>query len=138
MAVACPPHSQRAGRGAYCDAMRPQTLRTAATATRWVAAVLLVAYSGVIARLTLWPASHETSAFGLLYRTVSRLSGGRLDWSQAEVIGNIALFVPAGFLLAIVVGRAWLAVLLCVAAACAIELAQRQFIPSRVPTLDDV
>lgn len=118
--------------------MRSQTLRTAATAARWTAAILLVAYAGVIARLTLWPASQETSAFGMLYRTVTQLSGGRLDWSVAEVIGNVALFVPAGFLLAIVLGRAWLSVLLCLIAACAIELAQRQWLPSRVPTLDDV
>lgn len=107
-------------------------------AMRWTAGVLLGLYAIVIARLTLEPASSETGTFGLLNRIMTHASNGRLDWSQTEVLANIALFVPAGFLLAIVVGRAWVSALLCVAASVAIELAQQRYLPSRVPSIADV
>jgi hypothetical protein len=95
-------------------------------------------YAIVIARLTLQPASSESGIFGLLDRVMSRASNGRLDWSQTEVLANIALFVPAGFLLAIVLGRAWASAALCVLASAGIELAQQRYFPSRVPSLADV
>ncbi len=107
-------------------------------ATRWTAGVLLGLYALVIARLTLAPAASETGTFGLLNRIMTHASDGRLDWTQTEVLANIALFVPAGFLLAIVLGRAWLSALLCVAASVAIELAQQRYLPSRVPSIADV
>jgi glycopeptide antibiotics resistance protein len=105
---------------------------------RWLAAVLLGLYTLVIAQLTLRPASSETGVFGHLNNLMTRASGGRLDWSQTEVLANIALFVPAGFLLAIVLGRAWASVVLCVLASAAIEVAQQRYLPSRVPSLADV
>ena len=111
---------------------------SAAAPIRWCAAVLLAFYTVVIAKLTLLPADSETNTFDLLDRIMTRVSDGRLDWSQTEVLANIALFVPAGFLLAVVVGRACVSVVLCVAAAAAIELAQQQYLPSRVPSLADV
>jgi len=109
-----------------------------AVRVRWAAAVLLGLYTVVIARLTLAPASSEDGTFGLLDRIATRLSGGHLDWSQTEVLANVALFVPAGFLLAIVLGRVWASVVLCVLASAAIELAQQRYFPSRVPSLADV
>ena len=111
---------------------------SAAAPIRWCAAVLLALYTVVIAKLTLLPANSETDTFDLLDRVMTRVSGGRLDWSQTEVLANIALFVPAGFLLAIVVGRAWVSIMLCFVAAAAIELAQQRYLPSRVPSLADV
>jgi len=110
----------------------------ARTAIRWLAAVLLVLYAYVIARLTLAPPQSAAGAFSLLDRVADRVSGGRLDWSQTEVLGNVALFMPAGFLAAIVVGRAWVGVALCVMASAGIELAQLAYLPSRVPSLADV
>lgn len=112
---------------------------SAATATtRWCAAALLGLYTLVIVRLTLFPAATETGTFGLLDRIMTRASGGRLDWGQTEVLANIALFVPAGLLLTVVLSRAWAAAVLCVAASAAIELAQQHFLPSRVASLADV
>jgi glycopeptide antibiotics resistance protein len=113
-------------------------MRSAATPTRWCAGVLLGLYTLLIARLTLAPASSETGAVDLLNRIAATLSGDRLDATQAEALGNVALFVPAGFLLAIVLGRAWASVLLCALGSAAIELSQRLFLPSRVPSLADV
>jgi glycopeptide antibiotics resistance protein len=113
-------------------------MRSATTPTLWCAGILLGLYTVLVARLTLAPASSESGAVDLLDRIATKLSGGRLDPTQAEVLGNVALFVPAGFLLAIVLGRAWASVLLCVLAAAAIETAQRVFLPSRVPSVADV
>ena len=105
---------------------------------RWCAALLLGLYTVVIARLTLAPATSESGIFSLLNRATAHASGGRLDWSQTEVLANVALFVPAGLLLAIVLGRAWLSAVLCVLASIGIELAQQRYLPSRVPSLADV
>jgi glycopeptide antibiotics resistance protein len=113
-------------------------MRSPATLTRWCAAALLVLYTFVIARLTLFPAASESGTFDVLNRIMTRISGGRLDWSQTEVLANIALFVPAGFLLAVVLGRAWMSIVVCIAASAAIELAQQRYLPSRVPSLADV
>ena len=113
-------------------------MRSVATPVRWCAALLLGLYAVVIARLTLAPAASESGIFGLLNRATSHASGGRLDWSQTEVLANVALFVPAGFLLAIALGRAWLSAALCVLASVGIELAQQRYLPSRVPSLADV
>jgi len=112
--------------------MRPATI------IRCCAAVLLALYAFVIARLTLAPASSETGIFGRLDRLMYHVSDGRIDWSQTEVLANIALFVPAGFLLAIVFGRSWAATVLCVLASAGIELAQQRYLPSRVPSVADV
>ena len=105
---------------------------------RPVAAVLLACYSVVIARLTLADPSAGRWAFELAGSAVWRASEGRLDWSETEALANIALFVPAGFLLAILLGRPLLAAALTVLASACIELAQQQFLPTRVPSLADV
>jgi len=107
------------------------------TLIRWVAAVLLVLYSLVIARLTLMPARAEHGVLAILDK-VTRLSNGRLTWDQTEQLANIALFVPAGLLAAVVLGRTWAAIVLCVLASIGIELAQQHFLSSRVPTAVDV
>lgn len=105
---------------------------------RLVAAVLLTAYSLVVARLTLADPSAGSWAFSFASDVADRASDGRLVWSQTEVLANIALFVPAGFLLALVVRSPWLSAVLCVLASAAIELAQQRYLPSRVPTIADV
>ncbi|MCW2526915.1 MAG: hypothetical protein JWM76_1775 [Pseudonocardiales bacterium] len=110
----------------------------AAKLTRWCAGALLILYTFVIAKLTLFPASSESGTFDLLNRIMTRISDGRLDWSQTEVLANVALFVPAGFLLAVVLGRAWISIVLCIVGSAAIELAQQRYLPSRVPSLADV
>lgn len=108
------------------------------TPVRWSAAVLLALYSFVIARLTLAPASAERGTFDLLERVMTTVSGGALDWNQIETIANVALFVPAGFLLAVVLRRCWASAVLCALGSAAIELAQHQLLPSRVASVADV
>lgn len=103
--------------------------------TRWIAAVLLGLYSIVIFRLTLLSATSEADTFVLFYRLGTRLG---FTTTQTEVLGNVALFVPAGFLLAVVLGRTWASVIGCLLASICIELGQHWFLPMRVPSLADV
>lgn len=105
---------------------------------RIAAAIALFLYSFVIVRLTLADPSSSSWAFSLADRTATRLSDGRLDWNQTEVLANIALFVPAGLLLAIVVNSAWVAAGLCVAASALIEYVQLRYLPLRVPSGADI
>ncbi|GAA1511551.1 VanZ family protein [Nocardioides humi] len=105
---------------------------------RPVAAVLLACYSVFVARLTLADPSAGRWAFHVADVLARRASDGRLEWSETEVLANVALFVPAGFLLAVVLGRPLLAAVLAVLASACIELAQQQFLPTRVPSLADV
>ena len=111
---------------------------SAAAVVRGAAGGLLVVYALLVVRLTLAPASSETGIFDLLARLAGTVSGNRLDWAETEVLANVALFIPFGFLLAMVLGRVGLSVLLCVVVSVFIELAQDRFLPSRVPTIDDV
>lgn len=125
-------HSNRIGSPRTMECM------SASAIIRWSAGVLLALYTVVIAKLTLQPASAEQHTFTLLDRTMTRVSGGRLDWSQTEMLANIALFIPAGFLLAVVLRRVWAGIALCLLASICIELAQYKYLPTRVPTMDDV
>lgn len=104
---------------------------------RLVALVLVALYSLLVAHLTLTDASHGAWAFDLADRVALRASGGELTWTQTEVLANVALFVPLGFLLAIAVGRVWPAVSLCLLGSAGIEWFQTT-LTSRVPTVDDV
>lgn len=105
---------------------------------RWIAAVLLVLYSVLVARLTLADPSAGQPVFSLADRWATLLSGGGLQWSQTEVLANIALFAPAGLLLAVVLQRPLIAAVLCVLASACIELAQQRWFPTRVPSIADV
>jgi len=98
---------------------------------RSIAAVMLVLYGALVARLTLADPSAGEPLFSWLY-------GLPIATSDAEALGNVALFVPAAFLLAIVIGRPLLAAALCLVASVGIELVQYRYLPSRVPTVADV
>ena len=54
------------------------------------------------------------------------------------MLANVALFVPAGFLLAVVLGAPLLSAALCILGSACIELAQLQYLPSRVPSFADI
>ncbi|MCW2528305.1 MAG: VanZ family protein [Pseudonocardiales bacterium] len=105
---------------------------------RGASAGLLALYAVLVARLTLEPAGNETPVFERLNRYAAALSGQRLDWSDTEMLANIGLFIPVGFLLAMVLRQVGLSAALCVAGSVLIELGQYRFLPSRVPTIDDV
>lgn len=105
---------------------------------RTVAAIALLLYSLVIARLTLADPSASSWAFALADQTAAGLTNGRLDWSQTEALANVALFIPAGMLLAVVLNSAWISAALCVALSALIEYVQLRFLPLRVPSSADI
>jgi hypothetical protein len=105
---------------------------------RWFASVLLGLYVLFMARLTLADPSSGGAVFAVADDVATRLSDGRLQWSETEVLANVALFVPAGFLLAVVLGRPLVSFALCVVGSACIELAQQRYLPSRVPSIADV
>jgi glycopeptide antibiotics resistance protein len=61
-----------------------------------------------------------------------------LQGSQTEVVANVALFVPAGLLLSVVLGRPILSAALCVLGSACTELARQRYFPSRAPSIADV
>jgi VanZ family protein len=110
----------------------------AAAVVRCISAGALGLYALLVMRLTLEPASNERAIFDQLNRFAATLSRNRLVWSQTEALANVALFIPLGFLLAAVLTRVGPSAALCVLASVFIELIQARFLPSRVPTIDDV
>ena len=105
---------------------------------RWFLAVLLAVYLVFVARLTLADPSAGRFAFDLADVWATRLSQGRLEWNETEVIANVALFMPIGFLLTLLVRRPLLVMVLGFVGSAAIELSQREFLPTRVATVADV
>jgi glycopeptide antibiotics resistance protein len=105
---------------------------------RWIAALLLALYAVFVARLTLADPSAGAAVFSAFNYWTELLASGRLDGSQLEVLANVLLFVPAGLLLATVLGRPLLTIALCVLGSASIELAQREWFPTRVPSIADV
>ncbi|MDF2444304.1 MAG: hypothetical protein JWR01_2507 [Subtercola sp.] len=102
-----------------------------------------VAYLGLVAWITLGPQPLDDRAEGLLYRAL-RVFGrhASTDWityDRVEFIANIAMFVPVGLFLLLLLGRRqwWLAILIGFVMTVAIEVAQLG-IPGRVSDLRDV
>jgi VanZ family protein len=105
---------------------------------RWFAALLLFLYAAFVCRLTLADPSAGQPVFDAAYYWGELLSGGRMGTARIEMLANVALFLPAGLLLAIVLRRPLVATGLLVVASVCIELAQQHWFPSRVPSLADV
>lgn len=102
-----------------------------------------VVYLGVVAWVTLGPQPLDNQAQGVLFRALRVL--GRhtsTDWitySRVEFSANIAMFVPIGVFLLLLLGRRqwWLAIVLGFLMTVSIELAQL-YIPGRVSDVRDV
>ena len=95
-------------------------------------------YLVALAWLTLTPSSTSGEALSILRRlllvmqSIDALAWVRYD--QVEFVANIALFVPMGVLMTLLLGRRgwWAALAVGVIASCWIELAQYVWLPSRV------
>jgi len=95
---------------------------------RWLAAVLLGLYSYVVVMLTLGDTSAVSRAFGITDRF----------YAMTEPEANVALFVPAGALLAVVLLRPVLALAMCLVGSAAIEWTQLAHLTTRVPDANDL
>ncbi|WP_082812785.1 VanZ family protein [Cellulomonas timonensis] len=105
--------------------------------------VALGAYLALVARMTLRPEPAEPETFDLVRTVIAWLAerGAPITYNGVEAVSNVLMFVPFGVLVGLLLDwrRRWAVV---IGAACAtsagIELAQRAFLPSRVPTVQDV
>lgn len=102
-----------------------------------------LAYLGFVGWLTLTPASTAPTSSDLVMRVLDRLQRyddlAWLTYDRAEFLANVAMFVPVGLFLLLLVGTRfwWVAAALAFALTSAIETAQRS-IPGRVPDERDL
>lgn len=114
------------------------------TRTRRRVQVVLAVYLLVVARITLWPDFADDHALGTVRALTQWLSarGVPVTFAGVEAGANVLMFGPFGVLVGLLARRRrlWWAVV--VAAGCAlsaaIETSQRLFLPTRVPTVQDV
>ena len=105
--------------------------------------LMTLAYLGFVAWLTLTPDDVAPISSDFVERVLNRLRGyddlAWLSYDRAEFLANIALFVPIGVFLLLLVGTRfwWVAAGLAFVMTSAIETAQRS-IPGRVPDERDL
>jgi len=109
-----------------------------------VAAALLGVYLAVIVLITLWPTPVDRPFEGSLARFLEELHERGLPawirYAQAEFTANVLLFLPAGFLAALLLPRRdwWFVAVLAPAFSALIECAQALFLAQRFPSASDV
>jgi len=109
-----------------------------------VLSVLTVLYLAGVAWVTLGPEPYDSDTSGVLWRFLDFFARYEAtDWitfGRVEFTANIAMFVPLGIFFVLLLGRRhwWLAILLCGALSCAIEISQGALLPTRVSDLADV
>lgn len=105
--------------------------------------LVTLAYLGLVAWLTLTPATEAPTSSDLVMRVLARLQRyddlAWLTYDRAELLANVAMFVPVGLFLLLLVGTRfwWVAAAGAFALTSAIETAQRS-IPGRVPDERDL
>ena len=113
-------------------------------AREWLGALTLAGYATIVLLATMWPTpldqGFETSInklFSVLYRNGVPLWFG---YSKLEFSANILMFIPLGFLVALLLPRRiwWLALIICPAMSIAIELTQSLALSARFATVTDV
>ncbi|MFI2753238.1 VanZ family protein [Cellulomonas sp. P22] len=105
----------------------------------WVA---FVAYLALVARMTLRPEPADEETFDVVRAVIGWLAarGAPVTYDGVEAVSNVLMFVPFGVLAGLLVarGRWWVVLAAGCATSVAIETAQRLFLPTRVPTAQDV
>ncbi|WP_158067196.1 VanZ family protein [Tersicoccus sp. Bi-70] len=122
---------------------RPDAGARLRAARHSLAVLLAIAYGGTLAFLTLRPERADAGIDASLLALLARLRAAGWSWAEygaVEWLANIALFVPAGLFLALVLPplARWWGVAIGAVASGAIETAQALFLPTRVASLADV
>jgi glycopeptide antibiotics resistance protein len=113
-------------------------------ARQWLAAVLLAAVFGTILLITMWPAPVDKGYSGSIDKVLTVLHrNGVPTWfgyNCLEFTANIIMFIPLGFLVALLLSQRlwWLALIICPAFSISIELTQATFLAARFATVSDV
>ena len=113
-------------------------------AREWLGALTLAGYATIVLLATMWPTPLDqgfeasiNKLFSVLYRNGVPLWFG---YSKLEFSANILMFIPLGFLVALLLPRRiwWLALIICPAMSIAIELTQSLALSARFATVTDV
>ncbi|WP_411700661.1 VanZ family protein [Conyzicola sp.] len=103
-----------------------------------IVSVVTLAYLGTLAWLTLTPSNAGVRTFSLLQRVArsvqSNVGTEFLTFGRVEFAANVALFVPMGVFVLLLLGRRlwWVGVFAGLLASCWIELAQGVWLSDRV------
>ncbi|WP_195907774.1 VanZ family protein [Microbacterium gorillae] len=110
----------------------------------WVAGVGLLAYLGVVLAATLSPTPLDKGYGGAIDKVLSvGYRNGLPAWfgyAELEFLANVAMFIPLGFLLGLVLPRRgiWVGILLLPAFSAGVEACQAMFLAARFATIGDV
>jgi glycopeptide antibiotics resistance protein len=108
------------------------------------AGAMLIAYAVAVLAVTLWPSPVDQGFESQISRGLAALHRrGLPSWfgyNALEFSANMALFVPLGFLIALLLPARfwWLALFVCPAISTSIELTQGAFLASRFATVSDI
>ena len=111
---------------------------------RLTTATLLAVYLFALALVVLWPTPMDAVANGLVLHVLSALqragAPGWFDYNLIESAANVVMFVPLGFLTALLLpsGWRWLTPAGALLLSVAIEWCQQAFLPGRHASLQDV
>ena len=109
-----------------------------------IGGVLLAAYVIVILLATMWPTPLDAGYGAAIEKVLAVVHrNGVPEWfgyNKLEFSANVAMFLPLGFLAALLLPARvwWLALILCPALSVAIELTQAVFLAARFATITDV
>jgi len=113
-------------------------------AREWLGASLLGAYVVIVLCATMWPTPLDAGYGASIQRFLDVLHrNGVPQWfgyNKLEFSANILMFVPLGFLVAILLPKRWwwLAFFICPGLSIAIEVTQNYFLAARFATVVDV
>ncbi|WP_448631360.1 VanZ family protein [Cellulomonas soli] len=101
---------------------------------------LLALWAIAVVRLTLWPAPAPDDTFDVVRAVIGWFvdHGIPVTYAGVEAVANVLMFVPFGVLTGLLLVRRWPIVPMAAALSGAIELSQLLFLPTRVPTVQDV
>ncbi|TFD91850.1 VanZ family protein [Cryobacterium lactosi] len=109
-----------------------------------IGGVLLAAYVVVVLLATLWPTPLDQGYSAAIQKVLDVVHrNGVPEWfgyNKLEFSANVAMFVPLGFLSALLLPARvwWLALVMCPALSIVIEITQAVFLAARFATLTDV
>ena len=109
-----------------------------------IGGVLLASYVVIILLATLWPTPLDQGYSAAIQKVLDVVHrNGIPEWfgyNKLEFSANVAMFVPLGFLAALLLPAKvwWLALLICPGLSVAIELTQATFLAARFATATDV
>ena len=120
--------------------MRPPKSR----AREWLGVSTLIVYGAIVLFAVFWPAPIDQGFSASIDKVLDVMHrNGVPEWfgyNKLEFSANVLMFVPLGFLAALLLPARvwWLALLICPGLSIAIELTQATFLAARFATATDV